>query len=55
MLARDVREGVEDVLRGERQRQPGRRVARRDPRLDHTNTQHTITHTLLLSLLGLHV
>lgn len=35
VLARDVGEGVQDVLRGERQRQPRARVARRDARLTH--------------------
>lgn len=33
VLARDVGEGVEDVLRGERHGEPRARVARRDARL----------------------
>lgn len=40
MLASDVGEGVEDVLRGERQRQPGARVARRDAGLRTQSVHH---------------
>lgn len=43
VFARDVGEGVEDVLRAERQRQPRARVARRHARLQpHTAATHTL-------------